>query len=153
MSIGPFLRNNVGVQERGGRAFLAAGALVRKQPGFSGNCEHFCYWRVNCESREGDEDDNLITRSGSAGTLAFLKNLHVIFFFLRFCLFIFRKTEKCQCVVASHVTPLGTWPATQACALTGDRTSDPLVCRLTFSPLSPTSEGRFAWYLMAPWEP
>ena len=26
--------------------------------------------------------------------------------------------------------PLGTWPATQACALTGNRTGDPLVCSL-----------------------
>ena len=25
---------------------------------------------------------------------------------------------------------LGTWPATQACALTGNQTDDPLVCRL-----------------------
>ena len=48
--------------------------------------------------------------------------------FLRLYLFIFRergrvgerKGEKHQCVVASHAPPpLGTWPATQACALTG----------------------------------
>ena len=32
-----------------------------------------------------------------------------------------------------------TWPATQACALTGNRASDPLVCRLALSPLSHTS--------------
>ena len=30
--------------------------------------------------------------------------------------------------------PLGTWPATQACALTRNRTSEPLVCRLVLSP-------------------
>ena len=36
---------------------------------------------------------------------------------------------------------LETWPATQACALTGNQTSDPLVCRLALSPLSHTSEG------------
>ena len=35
--------------------------------------------------------------------------------------------EKYRCVVASHV-PLGTWPATQAGALTGNLTGDPLVC-------------------------
>ena len=29
--------------------------------------------------------------------------------------------------------PLGTWPATQPCALTGNWTSDPLVHRLTFN--------------------
>ena len=31
-----------------------------------------------------------------------------------------REGEKHQCVVASHVAPLGTWPATQACVLTGN---------------------------------
>ena len=38
-----------------------------------------------------------------------------------------REGEKHQCVVASHVTPTREWPATQACALTGNRTGDPLV--------------------------
>ena len=36
---------------------------------------------------------------------------------------------------------LGTWPATQACALTGHQTGDPLVCRLVPDPLSHTSQG------------
>ena len=36
---------------------------------------------------------------------------------------------------------LGTWSATQACALTGNGTSDPLALRPTFSPLSHTSQG------------
>ena len=35
---------------------------------------------------------------------------------------------------------LGTWPATQACALTGNRTSDPLVHRSALNPLSHTSQ-------------
>ena len=35
---------------------------------------------------------------------------------------------------------MGTWPATQACALTGNRTSGPLVCRLARNPLSHTSQ-------------
>ena len=35
----------------------------------------------------------------------------------------------------------GTWPATQACALTGNQTSDPLVHRPVLSPLSHTSQG------------
>ena len=34
-----------------------------------------------------------------------------------------------------------TWPATQACALSGNRTSDPAVRRLAFNPLSHTSQG------------
>ena len=36
---------------------------------------------------------------------------------------------------------LGTWPATQACALTGNRTGDPLVRSPAFNPLSHTSQG------------
>ena len=36
---------------------------------------------------------------------------------------------------------LGTWPTTQARALTGNRTSDPLVCRLAQNPLSHASRG------------
>ena len=35
----------------------------------------------------------------------------------------------------------GTWPATQACALTGNRTGDPLVHRPVLNPLSHTSQG------------
>ena len=36
---------------------------------------------------------------------------------------------------------LGTQPATQAGALTGDRHSNPLVCRVALNPLSHTSQG------------
>ena len=35
---------------------------------------------------------------------------------------------------------LGTWPTTQACALTGNRTGDPLVFRPALSPLCHTSQ-------------
>ena len=38
---------------------------------------------------------------------------------------------------------LGTWPATQACALTGNRTRDPLVHRPAFNLLSHTSQGLY----------
>ena len=38
---------------------------------------------------------------------------------------------------------LGTWPATQTCALTGNRTGSPLICRLALNPLSHTSQGYF----------
>ena len=37
--------------------------------------------------------------------------------------------------------PMGTWPATQACALTGNRTRDSLVHRPALSPLSHTIQG------------
>ena len=36
---------------------------------------------------------------------------------------------------------LGTWPATQACALTGNRKGYPLVCRPALNPVSHTSQG------------
>ena len=36
---------------------------------------------------------------------------------------------------------LGTWPATQACALTGNQTGDLLVRRPALNPLSHTSQG------------
>ena len=38
---------------------------------------------------------------------------------------------------------LGAWPATQECALTGNQTSNPLVCTPALSPLSHTSQGSF----------
>ena len=37
---------------------------------------------------------------------------------------------------------LGTWPATQVCALTRNWTGNPLVCRLALNPLSHTSQGK-----------
>ena len=41
--------------------------------------------------------------------------------------------------------PLGIWPSTQACALTGNQTGDPLVHRPAFCSLSYTSQG---WKLL-----
>ena len=38
---------------------------------------------------------------------------------------------------------LGTWPATQACALTGNGTGDPLVHRPALNPLSDTNQSSF----------
>ena len=38
---------------------------------------------------------------------------------------------------------LGTWPTTQPCALTGNRTSNPLVHRPALNPLSHTSQGTY----------
>ena len=46
-----------------------------------------------------------------------------------------------MCGCFSCAPLLGTWPATQASALTGNRTGDPLVRRLVLSPLSHTSQG------------
>ena len=41
---------------------------------------------------------------------------------------------------------LGTWPATQACALTGNRTGDLLVHRPALIPLSHASQGWHCYY-------
>ena len=72
------------------------------------------------------------------------------FFFLRFYLFIFRERgrgvkgkerERNIDVWLPLVRPLlGTWAATQARSLTGNRTSDPLVPRSALNPLSHTSQ-------------
>ena len=75
--------------------------------------------------------------------------VHPFYFFKRFYLLIFRERgregeregEKHQCVVAPQMPPAGDPPATQACASTGNRTSNPPVCRLALSPLSHTSWG------------
>ena len=50
--------------------------------------------------------------------------------------------KKHQCVVVSQVLPLqGTWPTTQAYALTGNGNSDPSVPRRALNPLSHTTQG------------
>ena len=60
-----------------------------------------------------------------------------------------REGEKHQCVVASRMPPqVGTWPATQACALTRNRTGDPVVRRPALNPLSCTSQGMFAFLIV-----
>ena len=45
---------------------------------------------------------------------------------------------------------LGTWPATQAYSLTGNRTSDPLIHRPALNPLSHTSQGSLHVFLTVP---
>ena len=42
---------------------------------------------------------------------------------------------------------LGTWPTTQACTLTGNRTDNLLVCGMTSNLLSHTSQGQ-SWVFM-----
>ena len=78
-------------------------------------------------------------------TMRSSSSLHSFYFlFYIYYLFIFRERgreggrerEKHQCVVASHHPQLRTWPATQACALTGNRTSNSLVHKPALNPLS-----------------
>ena len=70
------------------------------------------------------------------------------FSLLKKILFIFRERgreeerERNITVWLSLEHPLlGTWPATQACALTGNRTGDPLIQSPALSPLSHTNQG------------
>ena len=69
-----------------------------------------------------------------------------IYSFLRCYLFIFREEKRGREGNINVWLPLGrpllgTWPVTQACALSGNQTSNPLVCRLPLHPLSYTSQG------------
>ena len=77
-------------------------------------------------------------------------SLLLFLFFLKifFYLFIFRESvrwrerERNINVWLPLVCPaLGTWPAAQACVLTRNRTSNPLVHRPALNPLSYTSQG------------
>ena len=77
-----------------------------------------------------------------------------LFGFLRFYLFIFRERgregeregEEHHVWLPLECSLLGTWPTTQACALTRNRTGDPLVCKPVLNPLSPTSQSH--WVLI-----
>ena len=46
-----------------------------------------------------------------------------------------------MCGCLSRALQLGTQPATETCALIGNQTGDPLVCRLALNSLSYTSQG------------
>ena len=77
-----------------------------------------------------------------------LNSAGLFYFFKEFYLFIFRERggekewERNISVWLPLVCPLlGTWPAAQACVLTGNQTSDLLVHRLVLSPLSHTGQG------------
>ena len=56
-----------------------------------------------------------------------------------------RETSMCGCL--SHAPPpLGTWPATQAYALTRNQISYPPACRPVLNPLIHTSQGTFTLF-------
>ena len=79
----------------------------------------------------------------------FFTSWHVFyFFFFKIYLFLERgegreeERERNIRVWLPLVHPLlGTWPTTQACGLTGNRTSGPLIRRPALNPLSHTSQG------------
>ena len=67
----------------------------------------------------------------------------------RFCVFIFRERgrggKKCGCL--SHAQYWRTWPATQACAWTGNWTGNPFGSQPMLNPLSYTSQGSITRFL------
>ena len=72
----------------------------------------------------------------------------VLFCFLRFYLFSFRergregeRERNISVWLPLTCPPMGTWPTTEPCALTGNRTGNPMVQRLALNPLSHTSQG------------
>ena len=79
----------------------------------------------------------------------FLTVVEGFFLFLRFYVFIFRKRgregrkrgREINVWLPLGCPLLGTWPATQACALTGNQTSDPLLHSPALNPLSHASQG------------
>ena len=93
-------------------------------------------------------------------TLLFLKSLilylalHFIYFILFFKDFTYSFLEGKGKRIEGNINVwlplmrplLGTWPATQACALTENWTSDPLLCRPALSPLSLTSQGNLLFF-------
>ena len=79
-----------------------------------------------------------------------------IFFFLKIFIYLFlergegreKERERIINVWLPLARPLlGAWPATQACALTVNRTSHPLVRRPALNPLSHTSQGKSGIFL------
>ena len=110
-------------------------------------------------------DSCLLTVSSHGLSLSHLSGVSVrlasfffsrfILFCKRFYLFIFRERggerERDIHVWLPLTCPLpGTWPATQTCALTGNRTCDPWVHRPAFSPLSHTSWARWPLLIRRP---
>ena len=83
-----------------------------------------------------------------------LKTLFYLFTFLKDFIYLFlergewkesgRETSMCGVWLPLARPLLGTWHTTQACALTGNRTGDPLVCRPVLNPLSYTSQRKEA---------
>ena len=55
-----------------------------------------------------------------------------------------RETLMCGCFLSTPL--LKTWPATQACAVTGNQTSNPLVHSPALNPLSHTSQGQTSFF-------
>ena len=82
-----------------------------------------------------------------------ISHFHIFFFIKKDFIYLFldrrggreKKRDRNINVWLPLMHPLlETWPETQACALTGNRTSGPLVHRLALSPLNHTIQGPFS---------
>ena len=80
-----------------------------------------------------------------------IRYLSILYFIFKDFIYLFlergegreKERERNINVWVPFATPTGTWPATQACSLTGNQTSDLLVHRPALNPLSHTSQGIF----------
>ena len=89
--------------------------------------------------KNADELEDAVLRESpdKEGQIAYGFTLKYIFFkFIFYYLFIFRargrereRERNIPVWLPLECPLLGTWPTTQTCALTGNQTSDPLVCR------------------------
>ena len=110
---------------------------------------HLCiHWLLLVCALTGDQTHNLGILGQHSNHLSYPSRAEISHFLKRFYLLIFRgegreKEKKRNTDVwlpLPHLL-LSAWPATQACALTGNQTSDPLIRRPIFDPLSYTSQG------------
>ena len=109
------------------------------------------YWLIIVCALTGDWTHNFGILGQCSNQLSYPARVFLCspppFFLLRFYLFILRgregdrEGENMSVWFPLALPPLGTWPVTQACTLTGNWTSNPLVHRLALNPLSHTNQG------------
>ena len=145
--------------------FLGLPSLSLHNMGDEGSIIGKCHYTINTSSRE-DADKNSNGNSNQERSSYHVLNLRSVprlWQELYFYLFIFKdfiylflergerrekERERDINVWLLLVWPLlGTWPASQACALTGNWTDDPLVHRLVLNPLSHSSQGNFYYII------
>ena len=84
------------------------------------------------------------SRDSVANKILSVLKFYQTFFLFEILFIIFRQRGKegeNERNISVWLALTGPWPATQACALTGNRNSDPLVYRLALNPLSHTRQG------------
>ena len=107
-------------------------------------------WELN-QRPFSSQDDTQSTEPHQSGLLGTL-----FFYFLNFIDLLLKRRKRREKERERNINawlpvtcpPLGTWPTTQACALTGNWFSEILVRRPALNPLSHTSQGHFFIYPM-----